>query len=145
MPQKVKFIIEIQNGQKFWEIRNSWGDTGDNGYCKIAFSKLENRDYWVAVDIPINQDGQYVGGVVSFLPDNTISKVTNLFSKSTAGNLLQKSRAILSTGIVSYNSDEVNKTKTVKTNTAKNKTLHIVITSIVMIVIFILILFFIKF
>lgn len=85
-----------ENGQKFWEIRNSWGNTGDGGYCKIAFSSLQNKDSWVSVDIPIYQDGQYIGGVVSFLPDNNMSKINNnVVKKSTAGNLLQKSRNLL--------------------------------------------------
>lgn len=84
------------NGQKYWEIRNSWGTTGDGGYCKIAFSKLENKEYWIGIDIPIFSNGQYVGGVVSFLPDNSSTSVDNsLFVKSTSGNLLQKSRSLL--------------------------------------------------
>jgi len=86
----------VQDGQKFWEIRNSWGATGDGGYCKIAFSKLENKDFWVAVDIPILENGQYLGGVVSFLPDNNLSKINpNILLKSKAENLLQKSRSLL--------------------------------------------------
>ena len=88
----------IQDGQKFWEIRNSWGPTGDNGYCKIAFSKLENKEYWIAVDVPILEYGQYLGGVISFLPDNTLTKINpNILLKSKSGNLLQKSRSLLHT------------------------------------------------
>ena len=88
----------VQNGQKFWEIRNSWGPTGDNGYCKIAFSKLENKEYWIAVDVPILENGQYNGGVISFLPDNTLTKINpNILLKSKSGNLLQKSRSLLHT------------------------------------------------
>ena len=88
----------IQDGQKFWEIRNSWGPTGDNGYCKIAFSKLENKEYWIAVDVPILENGQYLGGVISFLPDNTLTKINpNILLKSKSGNLLQKSRSLLHT------------------------------------------------
>ena len=92
-----------KNGQKFWEIRNSWGNTGDNGYCKIAFSKLENKDYWVAVDVPILENGQYLGGVVSFLPDNNLSKINNVLLKSNAGNLLEKSRSLLHSTIGTNN------------------------------------------
>lgn len=102
----------VQDGQKFWEIRNSWGNTGDGGYCKIAFSKLENKDFWVAVDIPILENGQYNGGVVSFLPDNNLSKInSNILLKSKAGNLLQKSRSLLQ-----HKSDNDNNQGTQSTN-----------------------------
>jgi C1A family cysteine protease len=84
------------NGQKYWEVRNSWGNTGDEGYCKVAFSKIENKDYWIAIDVPIFDGNQYVGGVVSFIPDNiNMPTNNNLLVKSSFGNLLQKSRSLL--------------------------------------------------
>ena len=63
----------VQNGIRYWEMRNSWGNTGDNGFCKFAFSADTPKEYWTNIDIPIWQ-GVWIGGVVSFqagpLPSN---------------------------------------------------------------------------
>jgi C1A family cysteine protease len=85
------------SGENYWEVRNSWGDTGDNGYCKIAFSKVENKDYFIGIDVPIKDDnGDYYCGVISFLPDNSLTKFdTSVLSKSDTGDLLKKSRSLL--------------------------------------------------
>lgn len=96
-----------ENGQKYWEMRNSWGNTGDNGYCKIAFSTIENKEYFIGIDIPIkDDDGQYYCGVVSFLPDNSLSKFnTSILPTSDAGDLLKKSRSLLNNSDGNINDD----------------------------------------
>ena len=127
-----------QDGQKFWEIRNSWGDTGDNGYCKIAFSKLENKDYWVAIDVPILINGNYIGGVVSFLPDNSLSKINyNILLKSNAGNLLQKSRNLLQNN----NNNTFNTLKNISSNNILDLIIIVVIIIIVIAISIYLVLF----
>ena len=89
----------IDNGQKFWEIRNSWGNTGDHGYCRIAFSDLNTPSTWIGVDIPIYQDNTYNGGVVSFDPrdipnlQELIDK--KILEKSGYGNILEKNILLL--------------------------------------------------
>ena len=63
-----------QEGIKYWEIRNSWGLTGDKGYCKIAMSISTPKDKWVQVDIPYYNGQIWYGGVVSFLPGELKNK-----------------------------------------------------------------------
>jgi hypothetical protein len=88
----------VQNGIKFWEIRNSWGATGDNGYCKIAFASEIKPEYRIGIDIPIIIQGTFFGGVISFDPSD-LSNLNDLiskgvFKKSTAGNLLNNPQLI---------------------------------------------------
>lgn len=59
----------VQNNIEYWEMRNSWGNTGDEGYCKIAMSTSIPTSSWCQIDLPTNINGQYTGGVISFLPD----------------------------------------------------------------------------
>lgn len=69
----------IENNIEYWEMRNSWGHTGDDGYCKIAMSSSIPTSSWCQIDLPANINGQYTGGVVSFLPDELPK--SNLFVK----------------------------------------------------------------
>lgn len=61
----------VQNGIRYWEMRNSWGNSGDNGYCKFAFSLDTPKEFWTEIDIPtfigIDLNGKDIwrGGVVS--------------------------------------------------------------------------------
>lgn len=87
-----------KDGTKYWEVRNSWGtDTGDAGYCKFAISTLSSDRNdglnWRGLDIPIIDNGNFFGGVVSFIP-NKIPNLQELINKgilfkSNAGKLLQ--------------------------------------------------------
>lgn len=66
----------IQDGIRYWEVRNSWGLTGDEGYCKFAFSLDTPKSFWSEIDIPKNMGNGLRGGVVSFdagsLPETLI-------------------------------------------------------------------------
>lgn len=78
-----------ENGTNYWEVRNSWGNTGDNGYCKIAFSTFDNKNYWTGLDVPICIDeNNYFGGVVSFIPQDLSSDTKSQLQPSKYGNLL---------------------------------------------------------
>jgi hypothetical protein len=92
----------VDNGVKYWEIRNSWGPTGWNkGYGKIAMTTLANKDNRIGIDVPLYDPvyNQYSCGVVSFLPaevpklDDYIK--SGKIKQSNAGNLLAKSRALI--------------------------------------------------
>lgn len=95
-----------QNGERYWEIRNSWGsNTGgwEGGYMKIAMSSMSNLDSWIGVDVPLydRTNQAYYCGVVSLRPEEVKKEALEkgikmgLLKKSTAGNLLQKSRALI--------------------------------------------------
>ena len=64
---------------RYWEMRNSWGQTGDKGFCKFAFSLDTPRQLWTCIDIPENYRGSWLGGVVAFLPADLPPK--NNFTK----------------------------------------------------------------
>lgn len=53
---------------RYWEVRNSWGPTGDGGYCKIAFSTDTPKEKWIQIDVPLFDGDSWNGGVISFLP-----------------------------------------------------------------------------
>jgi len=66
----------VRKKVRCWEIRNSWGtDSGDDGYCKIAFSTDVQANKVIEIDIPkilvrktLNTNMICSGGVVTFLP-----------------------------------------------------------------------------
>lgn len=80
----------VENGINYWEVRNSWSRfAGDNGYCKMAFSNMDNKVNWTGLDIPILLDeNDYFGGVTSFSPSDLSADVKSKLQPSSAGNLL---------------------------------------------------------
>jgi hypothetical protein len=85
-----------ENGQQFWEMRNSWGnlpktDTkpATSDYCRFRMSTdILDRTFWTGIDIPIytsDTSGQgWAGGTISFLPGE-LSKEYN-WPKATGGH-----------------------------------------------------------
>ncbi len=59
----------IRDNIRFWEVRNSWGNKGDQGYFYIAFSQDTKKDTWCNIDIPSYRNQNFECGVISFLPD----------------------------------------------------------------------------
>jgi len=68
-----------EKGIKYWEVRNSWGDTGDEGYCKIAISTSTPVEKWIQIDVPFFDGQNWFGGVISFAPGKLENK--NYFKK----------------------------------------------------------------
>ena len=57
------------DGSSFWEIRNSWGNTGDSGYGYIRSDIEMSPDLRIGVDIPVSMGrGNLRGGVTTFNP-----------------------------------------------------------------------------
>ena len=67
---------QLSNGKtvRYWELRNSWGKSGDNGYCKIGFSTDVPENVVLQVDIPaeVEKDAAgnilFSGGTFAFIP-----------------------------------------------------------------------------
>lgn len=68
-----------ETGIEYWEVRNSWGNTGDKGYCKIAMSTSTPKNKWIQIDIPLYKNNSWLGGVITFLPGELDNK--NFFEK----------------------------------------------------------------
>jgi hypothetical protein len=65
----VALVNNIPTTVRYWEIRNNWGNTGDNGYGKIAFSTDAPTNEVVQLDIPSQvNSNNYSGGVFTFQP-----------------------------------------------------------------------------
>ena len=61
------------NGKTWWQVRNSWGLTHDGkGWCKFLTSDLTDPNFRTGIDIPIQQQGSYFGGVLSFHPQDNL-------------------------------------------------------------------------
>ena len=76
-----------QKGIKYWEVRNSWGKGGDDGYCKIAFSSSIPKECWNKIDIPEYKFGFALnGGCISFLPGDLPTETNNYGETNTSSN-----------------------------------------------------------
>ena len=53
---------------RYWEMRNSWGESGDKGFCRFAFSLDTPSQFWRCIDIPEKYNNQWLGGCVVFTP-----------------------------------------------------------------------------
>jgi C1A family cysteine protease len=58
----------VQDGIRYWELRNSWGNSGDRGYCKFAFSLDTPKEFWTSLDVPFKDGDWWTGGCVAFEP-----------------------------------------------------------------------------
>lgn len=58
----------VRENIRFWEVRNSWGNNGNEGYFYIAFSQDTPKDKWCHIDIPSYKNNTFECGVISFLP-----------------------------------------------------------------------------
>jgi len=70
-------------GIKYWEVRNSYGkNMADNGYFKVEFSKVDNQNKWIGIDIPYYDKTKNVlfGGTICFTP-NDIENLDELIDK----------------------------------------------------------------
>lgn len=66
-----------QNGINYWEVKLSFGNIGDDGYCKLPFSTSIPQDKWIYADVPSYTNYAWYGGVVAFEPGVLTNK--NLF------------------------------------------------------------------
>lgn len=74
-----------QKGIKYWEVRNSWGNSGDNGYCKIAFSSSIPKECWNQIDVPEYKFGFVLrGGCICFLPGDLPTEANNYGQNNTS-------------------------------------------------------------
>ena len=76
----------VQKGIKYWEVRNSWGDSGDNGYYKSAFSSSIAKEQWNQIDVPEYKAGFVLkGGCITFLPGD-LPIATNNYGETNTSN-----------------------------------------------------------
>jgi len=69
---------------RYWDIRNSWGTSGDKGYFKTAFSDDIPEQSKIGIDVPIyyKDSNTYVGGAITFLPGDLPGVIQQLPSSS---------------------------------------------------------------
>ena len=107
-------LIEINTGIKkekktvrCWEVRNSWGNSGDDGYCKIAFSLDVEANKMIELDIPrvilkktLNTSMICSGGVISFSPGDLPESAREILN-------IKKPIKLIETVIVSNNKNNI--------------------------------------
>ena len=57
-----------ENGQNYWEVRNSWGNVYYSGFCRFIMSTDIDEKFWTGIDIAKFSNGSWQGGPVSVIP-----------------------------------------------------------------------------
>jgi hypothetical protein len=67
---------------RYWELRNSWGNSGDDGYGRVAFSTDAPINASLQFDIPGppypgGNPNEWSGGMISFMPGPLPSELSS--------------------------------------------------------------------